>query len=109
MKEGRGGEKPTNYGKGKEVADSRVPLGSLVNVLGCRETRLHGVRGICSRRQLADERVSRGNGLAEGVEERPRLVNIPHEDIDAELAKHGDIELDIDGVRVDVSRDLGRR
>lgn len=91
------------------MADGRVPLGPEINVFWRRQTRLLGVRHGRGRRELADERVGLGDGVAKRVEEDARLVDVPHEQVDAELAEHGNVELDVDGVRVEVARHLGRR
>ena len=92
----------------EEVADGGVAFGTEVDVFWGRKARLLGVGDARGGRELADEGVARGDGLAEGVEEDARLVHVPHQQVDAELAQHGDVELDVDRVGVEVARDLGR-
>jgi hypothetical protein len=91
------------------VADGGVALRAEVDVLRGRGARLLGIGDARGGREAAHEGVARGDGVAEGVEEDARLVHVPHEQVDAELAQHGDVELDVDRVGVEVARDLGRR
>jgi hypothetical protein len=104
-----GGVKRTDEGKGKEVADGGVALRAEVDVLWRGGAGLFGVRDTRCRGELAHECVAGGDGLNEGVEEDARLVHVPHQKVDAELAEHGDVELDVDWVRVEVACHLGRR
>ena len=101
------GGRLTDQGKGEEVADGRVSLRPDIYVFRGGQARLLRVRGTRRRRELAHQGIRGSDRLAEGLKEDLGLVDVPHQDVDAELPEHGDVELDVDGVGVEVAGDLG--